>query len=41
MGDIMTRNLRTNRPKIFKLGVQVQHMTHCVWPLSKVKRSKV
>ena len=40
MGDIRTHNLRTDS-RIFKLSGGVDHVTRHVWPLTKVKRSKV
>jgi len=41
MGDVRTHNSRTDRPRIFKLSGRVDHMTCHIWPLSKVKSSKV
>jgi len=34
MGDVMTHNSKTDRPRIFKLGVQIHHETHYLWPFS-------
>jgi len=41
MGDVRTHNSRTDSRRIFKLGEGVDHVTRHVWPLTKVKRSKV
>jgi len=41
MGDVRTRNSRTDSRKIFKLGGGGDHVTRHVRPLTKVKRSKV
>ena len=41
MGDVRTHNWRTDRHRIFKLGGGVDHVTRHVWPVTKVKRSKV
>jgi len=41
MGDVRTHNSRTDSRRIFKLGGGVDHVTRHVWPLTKVKRSKV
>ena len=41
MGDVRTHSLRTDSRRIFKLGGWVEHVTRHVWPLTKVKRSKV
>jgi len=41
MGDVRTYNSRTDSPRIFKLGGEVDHVTRHVRPLTKVKRSKV
>jgi len=41
MGDVRTHNSRTDSRRIFTLGVGVDHGTRRVWPLTKVKRSKV
>ena len=40
-GDVRTHNSRTDSRRIFKLGGGVDNMTRHVWPLTKVKRSKV
>jgi len=37
----MTSNSRIGRSGIFKLGTEVDPMTHYAWTLSVVKRSKV
>jgi len=34
-------NLRTDNRRFFKLGGRVDHVTCHIWPLTKVKRSKV
>ena len=41
IGDVRTHNSRTDSRRIFKLGGGVDHVTRHVWPLTKVKRSKV
>jgi len=41
MGDVRTYNSRTDSRMIFKLGGGIDHVTRHVWPLTKVKRSKV
>ena len=41
IGDVRTHYSRTDSRRIFKLGGGVDHVTHHVWPLIKVKRSKV
>jgi len=41
MGDVRTHNSRTDSRRIFKLGGGIDHVTRHVWPLTKVKRSKV
>jgi len=41
MGAVRTHNSRTDSRRIFKLGWGVDHVTCHVWPLIKVKRSKI
>jgi len=41
MEDVRTYNSRTDSRRIFKLGGGIEHVTRHVWPLTKVKRSKV
>jgi len=41
MGDVRTRNSRTDSRRIAKLRGGVDHVTRHVWLLTKVKRSKV
>ena len=41
MGDVRTHNSRTDSRRILKLGGGVDHVTRHVWPLPKVKSSKV
>jgi len=41
MGNVITRNSRTDRRRVFILGGKVGHMTRHVRELFKVKRSKV
>jgi len=41
MGNVITRNSRTDKRRIFKLGGKVGHVTCHVRQLFKVKRAKV
>jgi len=41
MENVRTHNSRTDSRSIFKLGGWVDRVTRHVWPLIKVKRSKV
>ena len=41
MGNVITRNSRTDRRRVFVLGGKVGHVTRHEWQLLKVKRSKV
>jgi len=41
VGDVRTHNSRTDSRRIIQLGGGVDHMTGYVWPLTKVKRSKL
>ena len=41
MGNVITRNSRTDRLRVFVLGGKVGHVTRHVRQLFKVKRSKV
>ena len=41
MGNVITRNSRTDRRRVFILGGKVGHVTRHVQQLFKVKRSKV
>ena len=41
MGNVITRNSRTDRRRVFKLGGKVGHVTRHVRQLFKVKRAKV
>jgi len=40
MADIITHSLRTDTYSIYKLYEAVNHVTHDVWPLSNIKRSR-
>jgi len=40
-GDVRTHNSRTVTRRIFKLGGGIDNGTRHVWPLIKIKRSKV
>jgi len=41
MGNVRTYNSRTDSHRIFKLGGGVEYVICHVWPLTKIKRSKV
>ena len=41
MGNVITRNSRTDRRRVFILGGRVDHVTRHVQQLFKAKRSKV
>ena len=41
MGNVITRNSRTDRLRVFVLGGKVGHVTRHVRQLFKIKRSKV
>jgi len=41
MGNVITRNSRTDRRRVFVLGGEVVHVTRHERQLFKVKRSKV
>ena len=41
MGTVITRNSRTDRRRVFKLGSKVGYVTRHAQQLFKVKRSKV
>jgi len=41
MAQWLQTNSRTDSHSIFKLGGGIDHVTRHVWPLTKVRRSKV